>query len=107
MNKFKLIAILVAASVLTACATTPAPVLVQQKVFVPPPDNLMQDCDIAPPPDKTAWTNAKQERDRTTMASSAYNDQTQKTQTCNARLGQLRTWVKQNTDVYNAKPSTN
>jgi hypothetical protein len=90
---------------LTACATTsPKQVIVDRPTLVPPPDNLILNCLVEPPPNMTAFMAAS-ERERVAILSTKFNTQTKNTLECNHRLSQLRAWVKQQQAIY-SQPST-
>jgi hypothetical protein len=84
---------------LIGCAT-PTPITISQNIVVSPPDNLMLDCFIEPPPDKASF-EAAADKDRVAMLAKVASSQIKDNDVCNKRLSQLRDWVKQQNAIYN------
>ena len=90
---------------LTACHHNPIITeerIVYQTVLVVPPDELLQDCELQPPPDintyiAATWTEKEQ------LLTTAYDEALRKTILCTVTKKSLRSWKKEQQNIYQAK----
>lgn len=94
---------------LIGCGHT-SPVI--RTVAVLPPDNLLQDCSVAAPPNREAYKAAGESASREEAAAKREKmlidhagEQLKNIQTCNLDKGGLRSWKKQQQEIYKTPPS--
>ena len=82
--------LVVSLAVLAGCQT-PQTVTVVKTTPVLPADDLIVDCDVAPPPDLELYLSLSDD-EKEQMLVDTYNQATSFAIVCNARQGKLRQW---------------
>lgn len=75
---------------------------VTTQVIVPPAD-MTKNCDITPPPNKQAYLDSNWQGKESLLIKSNQN-QIDNLAKCNDRLGKLRNWFVEQTNIYKPKP---
>lgn len=89
-----------ALSIISGCAALPPePTVVYRSVLIVPPENLIADCLVEPPPDKTKYLSAT-DKDREKMLIALADKQMKNTFVCNSRQANLRLWIKEQKALY-------
>lgn len=87
---------------LLALAACDTPVKIEYRyknVLIKTPTNLLQDCDLAPPPDIVQFLKADDDK-REEMWSKAYKQATQFIIDCNVRMRNARKWGEDQEKIY-------
>lgn len=91
--------------ILTGCGhnqTIPQERIVYHTVLVTPPDELLQDCELQPPPDVEKYKSAEW-TDKEDMLVIAYKGALSKTILCNVNKKSLREWKQKQEQTYSTK----
>jgi hypothetical protein len=92
-------------SLLTACQvnpTVPEERIVYNTVLVTPPDELLKDCELQPPPNIEEYTKSEWS-DKEALLVTAYHGSVRKTILCNVSKKTLRDWKQKQQEIYSTK----
>ena len=81
------------------------PKVIYKTTVIAPPDNLIIDCLVEPPPNKEAYMAAT-DKEREKMLAAVIQTQFKNTFVCNNRLKELRAWKVKQLDMYNTPTET-
>lgn len=89
---------------LTACGTITKDVIVYKNTntLITPPDSLIVDCPITPPPSKETYL-AGTSKDKERILATYVRELLDASGNCNARMGVIRKWVADQSKIYNTK----
>jgi hypothetical protein len=88
---------------LTGCVTTPAVKVEYKNVLITPDDADLVNCKVTRPPAQQKYLNAS-DKEKEKMLMDLSLSQTANLDECNKRLGGIRTWKKEQIQIYTAPP---
>lgn len=103
-NNMKKLFIIFICAFLAACGTITKDQIVYKNTntLIVPPDSLITDCTILPPPDKQTYLAASS-KEKEKILGGYTRDLLDNFGACNARLGIIRKWISDQSKIYNTK----
>ena len=87
-----------AVMILVGCGTTST--TDYESLLTTPPDELLVDCPIGPPPDPDVYLNTKEWEKKEEILFKALSDDQKESILCNTRINALRVWKKNQLEIY-------
>lgn len=101
----KLLFVLISILSLVGCETNPTITeerSVYKTILVTPPDELLQDCSVEPPPDKEIYRKSEW-TDKEKLLVDTYENALKNAILCNVSKKSLRDWKKKQQEIYPSK----